>query len=52
MKEKFEAIIRALISKIGEQYPITGIDIIDQFRPEETTPEAAIRNLNSAFSRR
>ena len=49
MDEKFEAIIRALISKTGEQNPLTGIDIVDQFRPEETTPESAIRNLNSAF---
>ncbi|MBW1704042.1 MAG: hypothetical protein JRJ86_02630 [Deltaproteobacteria bacterium] len=49
MNDKFEAIIRTLISKTGEQDPLTGIDIIDQFRPEETTPESAIRNLNSAF---
>jgi hypothetical protein len=49
MNEKFEAIIRALISKTGEQDPLTGIDIVDQFRPEEKTPESAIRNLNSAF---
>jgi hypothetical protein len=49
MDEKFEAIIGALISKTGEHVPLTGIDIIDQFRPEETSPESAIRNLNSAF---
>jgi hypothetical protein len=49
MNKKFEAIIRALISKTGEQSPLTGIDIVDQFRPEETTSESAIRNLNSAF---
>ncbi|MCD4718117.1 MAG: hypothetical protein K8R45_15420, partial [Desulfobacterales bacterium] len=49
MNDKFEAIIRALISKTGEQGPLTGIDIVDQFRPEETTPESTIRNLNSAF---
>jgi hypothetical protein len=49
MNDIFETIIRALISKTGEQGPLTGIDIIDQFRPEETTPESAIRNLNAAF---
>jgi hypothetical protein len=49
MNEKFEAIIRALINKNGEQGPLTGIDIVDQFSPGETTPESAIRNLNSAF---
>ncbi len=49
MNDKFEAIIRALICKTGEQGPLTGLDIADQFRPEETTPESTIRNLNSAF---
>ncbi|MCD6298610.1 MAG: hypothetical protein J7M30_15805 [Deltaproteobacteria bacterium] len=49
MNDKFEAIIRTLISKTGEQDPLTGIDIVDQFRPEERAPESAIRNLNSAF---
>ncbi|MBW2615784.1 MAG: hypothetical protein JRD02_06385 [Deltaproteobacteria bacterium] len=49
MNDKFEAIIRALVGKTGEQDPLTSIDIVHQFRPEETTPESAIRNLNSAF---
>ena len=49
MKEKFEAIIWRLISKSGEQRPLTGIDVVEQFRPEETTPEDIIRNLNAAF---
>ena len=49
MNDKFEAIIRALISKTGEQGPLTGLDIEEQFRPAETTPESVIRNLNAAF---
>jgi len=49
MNDKFESIIRALVCKTGEQDPLTGIDIVHQFRPGETSPESAIRNLNAAF---
>ena len=48
MKKEFEAVINCLISN-GEKEPITGIDIAEQFRPEETTREATFRNLNAAF---
>ena len=48
MKKKFETIIKRLISK-GEKEPLTGIEIAEQFRPNETTPEATFRNLNAAF---
>ena len=48
MKKKFETIIKRLISN-GEVEPLTGIDMAEQFRPEETTREATFRNLNAAF---
>jgi len=48
MKKKFEAVINCLISN-GENEPLTGIDIAEQFCPEETTREATFRNLNAAF---
>jgi len=48
MKKKFETVIKRLISN-GEVEPLTGIEIAEQFRPEETTPEATFRNLNAAF---
>ena len=48
MKKKFETIIKRLISN-GDTEPLTGIDIAEQFRPDETTPEATFRNLNAAF---
>jgi len=49
MKKKFENIIKHLICTNKEKKPITGIDIAEQFRPEETTREATFRNLNAAF---
>ncbi len=49
MKKKFENIIKHLICTNKEEEPITGIDIAEQFRPEETTREATFRNLNAAF---
>ncbi|OPX35519.1 MAG: hypothetical protein B1H12_08795 [Desulfobacteraceae bacterium 4484_190.2] len=48
MKKKFEAVIDCLISN-GEEEPITGINIAEQFCPEETTRKAHFRNLNAAF---
>ncbi|UCF82450.1 MAG: hypothetical protein JSV50_14800, partial [Desulfobacteraceae bacterium] len=48
MKKKFKTIIKRLISN-GEKEPLTGIEIAEQFRPNETTPEATFRNLNAAF---
>jgi hypothetical protein len=48
MKKKFETVIKCLISK-GEKEPLTGIDISEQFRPDENTPDAILRNLNAAF---
>jgi hypothetical protein len=49
MKEKFETIVRHLIGTNEETGPITGIEISDQFRPGQATPEATQRNLNAAF---
>jgi len=48
MKKEFETVINCLISN-GENEPLTGIDIAEQFCPEETTREATFRNLNAAF---
>ena len=48
MKKKFETVINCLINN-GENEPLTGIDIAEQFRPEETAREATFRNLNAAF---
>ncbi len=49
MKEKFETILRQLISGIEEKGPLTGIEIARQFRPGEKSPQATLRNLNAAF---
>jgi hypothetical protein len=49
MKEKFESIVRRLISSNDGKGPLTGIEIAAQFRPDQTTPEATLRNLNAAF---
>ena len=49
MNAKFETIIRLLISGNGENPPLTGLEIKEQFRPEEKTQEAVGRNINAAF---
>ena len=49
MKAKFETIIRLLISGNGENPPLTGLEIKEQFHPEEKTQEAVVRNINAAF---
>ncbi len=47
--EKIETIIRALTGPGDRGEPLTGIDISEQFRPEEVSPAAIAANLNAAF---
>ncbi len=49
MKEKIECIIKRLISNRRGKDALTGLEIGDQFRPQETSPKATFRNLNAAF---
>lgn len=49
LKEKIECIIKRLISDRRGKDALTGLDIGDQFRPQETSSEATFRNLNAAF---
>ena len=49
MKKKFEEIILGLVGADGRVSPLSGIEIAEQFRPEEISAEATLRNLNAAF---
>ena len=49
MQKKFETILRQLITTGEGEGPLTGIEIAEQFRPDEVAPESALRNLNAAF---
>ncbi len=49
LKEKIECIIKRLISNRRGKDALTGLEIGDQFRPQETSPKATFRNLNAAF---
>jgi len=49
MLKKFEKIMLGLVGAGGAGFPLSGIEIAEQFRPEETSVEATLRNLNAAF---
>jgi hypothetical protein len=49
LKEKIECIINYIISNRLGKEPLTGFEIDDQFRPQETSFKATFRNLNAAF---
>jgi hypothetical protein len=49
LKEKIECIIKRLISNRRGKDALTGLEIGDQFRPQETSFKATFRNLNAAF---
>lgn len=49
LKEKIECIINSLINERQGKDSLTGLEIADQFRPDETSSEATFRNLNAAF---
>ncbi len=49
LKEKIECIIKRLISTSRGKDALTGLDIGEQFRPQETSSKATFRNLNAAF---
>jgi hypothetical protein len=49
IQNKFRNIIIALAGLDGSGNPISGISIIDQFRPGETGDISAARNMNAAF---
>ncbi len=46
---KFQSILSALYAPGEGKKPLTGVDIRNQFRPDEPGGEAAFRNLNAAF---
>jgi len=49
IEEKFQIIIRHLIGSNRNEEPLTKINVSGQFRPEEKTEQAIVRNLNAAF---
>ena len=47
--EAFRAVIRALVGGEETEAPLCGVDVAGQFRPDDPSPDAALRNLNAAF---